>query len=90
MNIDEVLLTDKEIAYIVHECLHKNPHWHLDSWGISVAVAKAAQLKLLEWLDTSCTSHRSKRVSIGVSGYMQRKDCRWCMSELESKLKEGM
>ncbi len=90
--IEEILLTDKEIAYIVHECLHKNPHWHLDSWGISVAVAKAAQLKLLEWLKERCTEHPQYDEEVGGSKYKvycSHQRCLVCMSELESKLKEG-
>ena len=83
MNIDDVLLTHKE----------QNTIWNFLNSGkkkatnrdLSDAIAKAAQLKLLEWLKELCDEH----VGADHTFRWLRRSCPECMSELESKLKEG-
>ena len=86
MNVDEVLLTDSEIEDEV-----AGDAWLDDmSW-----VCKAQCLKLLEWLKERCEEHPilipAEYGVIEPSGYAYvcRFECPECMSELESKLKEG-
>ena len=89
MNIDEVLLTEKQKEHLIAEALSDNPHWQPDAWGLFDVICKAQCLKLLEWLKEPC---ENKKHQIGYArDYLGRKvkDCYECMSELESKLKEG-
>lgn len=43
-------------------------------------------LKLLDWLKGQCTEHSDRKSN---NGQCRRMDCPQCISELESKLKEG-
>jgi hypothetical protein len=93
----EGLLTDKEIAHVCRVACHKNPHWQLDAWGLYDLVAKAAQLKLLEWGKQECIEHKRIAKLEGMGSipdatfetYETHFQCPKCMTELESKLKEG-
>ena len=78
MNIDEVLLTREEIKALIHKT-------YTTSIDCDKAMAKAAQLKLLEWLNGYCDNDDHP----GYYSDEIRWDCPECMSELESKLKEG-
>ena len=86
MNIDEVLLTKEEIAKLAYD-YSENMTTGDEVLEALKVTAKAAQLKLLEWLILDCDnpSHYVVQNELSYSRY----DCYECMSELKAKLKEG-
>ena len=89
MNIDDVLLTEKQKEHLIAKALSDNPHWQPDAWGLYDVICKAQCLKLLEWQKGQCTSHVAKRKRLGMSAHYRRWNCPYCDAELESKLKEA-
>lgn len=91
MNIDEVLLTEKQKEHLIAEALSDNPHWQPDAWGLFDVICKAQCLKLLEWLHEEDHIEHQLFVDKYVSGVPlmshDESDCWLC--ELESKLKEN-
>jgi hypothetical protein len=99
MNIDEVLLTDGEQSQAIQQAdgwiaSLNTPYGRRFLEDIGDNLAKAQALKLLEWLKEPCKEHDychrdwdDKGTAIDVD--VERRECPQCMSELESKLKEG-
>jgi hypothetical protein len=88
MNIDDVLLTEKEIDSV--QKYNKGALWDF----VSEQICKAQCLKLLEWMKTNnVIGHKTFTVadiSFQKNAPLRNvcyEDCKLC--ELESKLKEG-
>ena len=82
MNIADVLLNEKELGELCFA-----PTTKCDTYCDKCQDRNKAQcLKLLEWLVSECDT---KKHHIDWSGDSRRLACSSCMSELESKLKEG-
>ena len=91
MNIDEVLLTRDELQD-AFDAGYKGETGGKRCQNAEIAQNKAQCLKLLEWLKETCKEHPRYDEEVGGSTYkyfMKCKYCPDCMSELESKLKEG-
>lgn len=95
MNIDAVLLTKDEGW---KACINSNGDCMDKGYSCPDCpfLCKAQCLKLLEWLQKYCIEHDHVQIVGSVEDYQdagcpqfERKDCPECMSELESKLKEG-
>ena len=80
----DVLLTHKE-QNTIYNLLHSQGGEHTNR-ELADANCKAQSLKLLEWLNKPCNI-KQHHVCEDTLGW-PRQDCRYCMSELESKLKE--
>jgi len=87
MNIDEVLLTQKGVndACEKFQQEHSQECTDYDCCSKCPVLPKAAQLKLLEWLNELCDEH----VGANHTFRWLRRSCPECMAELEAKLKEG-
>ena len=93
MNIDEVLLTEKEINKLDKQFrkfpqkLHKEKNGLVRAWQDYLDYRHKAQcLKLLEWLEKAGLLRCEYPIKAG-NRKCHRKTCRRC--ELVSKLKEG-
>lgn len=75
--IEDVLLTPEEI-----EKAHEGKE-AADAYEWDLDIAKAAQLKLLKWLNGQCTEHSDRKSN---NGQCRRMDCPQCDAELRKQL----